>query len=113
MIVFSFLRASYAIASSNASFALDFSLVIRRTIIDQLRSRPVLSSLPHSRHSRVSRRYAREKRLWMARNTADLRDEINDTRPIPPSARMRGLFVHRSSNLSDFLRIFCHRPGRG
>lgn len=23
------------------------------------------------------------------------------------------LFVHRSSNLSDFLRIFCHRPGRG
>lgn len=36
----------------------------------------------------------------------------NDTRPIFLfSARMRCIcFVHRSSSLSDFQRIFCHRP---
>lgn len=87
--------------------ALDFLLVQRaRTMIDHLRSRIVLSS-SYSRHSRVSRRYARDKEIWMARNTADLRDEIMITRTIPPQARNTLLWllgVHRFSNLSDF---FC------
>lgn len=48
----------------------------------------------------------------MARNTADLRDEIMIRNRSLLSA-YAWLFVHRSSNLSDFLRIFCHRPGRG
>lgn len=48
----------------------------------------------------------------MARNTADLRDEIM-IRDRSLLSAYAWLFVHRSSNLSDFLRIFCHRPGRG
>lgn len=73
------------------------------------RSSFLLSSVPQSSQSSLTK-IRSWKEIWMARNIADLRDEIMIRDRCPSSARMRASFVHRSSSLSDFQRIFCHRP---
>lgn len=83
------------IASSNASFCARLSSGIYGvqcgsiTIAFHSSSSPSQSS--QSSLTKIS--CARKKRLWMARNTADLRDEIMIRGPIPPQARTRWSYV--------------------